>query len=81
MKLELTELELLHVLAMLDTNEVKDNEMHAKLVYKLDKGQIDKLPRLPETGELMAKLIELDTLVVYEKFLEVAKELNLVAIE
>lgn len=81
MKLELTELELLHVLAMLDTNEVKDNEMHAKLVYKLNKGRINKLPRLPDTGELMVKLIELDTFVVYEKFLEAAEELNLVTIE
>ncbi len=81
MKIELTELELLHVLAMLDTNEVKDNEMHAKLVYKLNKGQINKLPRLPDEDELMVKLIELDTFVVYEKFLEAAEELNLVTIE
>lgn len=80
MKLELTELELLHVLAMLDANEVKDNEMHAKFVSKLENGVIDKLPRLPEAGELMAKLTKLDTLVVYEKFLEVAEELKLVTI-
>lgn len=81
MKIELTELELLHVLAMLDTNEVEDNEMHAKLVYKLEKGQIDKLSRLPDAGELMAKLTKLDTLVVYEKFLGIAEELKLVTIE
>ncbi|EOM66625.1 hypothetical protein [Enterococcus faecium] len=81
MKIELTELELLHVLAMLDTNEVKDNEMHAKLVYKLEKGQIDKLPRLPDAGELMVKLTELDALVVYDKFLSVAEELRLVTIK
>ncbi|HFD6922286.1 TPA: hypothetical protein ACF3PP_000095 [Enterococcus faecium] len=81
MKIELTELELLHVLAMLDTNEVKDNEMHAKLVYKLEKGRIDKLPRLPDAGELMVKLTELDALVVYDKFLSVAEELRLVTIK
>ena len=81
MKIELTELELLHVLAILDVNEVKDNEMHAKLVYKLEKGRIDKLPRLPDTGELMVKLTELNTLTVYEKFLAVAEELKLVTIE
>lgn len=80
MKLELTELELLHVLATLDANEVKDNEMHAKFVSNLENGVIDKLPRLPEAGELMAKLTKLDTLVVYEKFLEVAEELKLVTI-
>lgn len=81
MKIELTELELLHVLAMLDVNKVKDNDMHAKLVYNLEKGQIDKLPRLPDTGELMVKLTELNTLTVYEKFLAVAEELKLVTIE
>lgn len=81
MKIELTELELLHVLALLDVNQIKDNKMHAKFVSNLENGAIDKLPRLPEAGELKAKLTKLDTLVVYEKFLEVAKELNLVAIE
>ena len=81
MKIELTELELLHVLALLDVNHIKDNEMHAKLVSKLENGTIDKLSRLPETGELMVKLTKLDTLVVYEKFLEVAEELKLVAVE
>ena len=81
MKIELTELELLHVLAMLDTNEIEDNEKHAKLIYRLEEGPIDKLPRLPDAGELMAKLTKLDTLVVYEKFLEVAEELKLVTIE
>ena len=69
MKIELTELELLHVLALLGVNQIKDNEMHAKFVRELENGTIDKLSRLPETGELMAKLTELDTLVVYEKFL------------
>lgn len=81
MKIELTELELLHVLAMLDTNEVKDNEMHAKLIHRLDTGLIDELPRLPERRELAKKLADLNTLTVYEKFLEVAEELKLVTIK
>ena len=80
LKIELTELELLHILAMLDTNQVKDNEMHAKLVSKLKNGTIDKLSRLPETGELMNELVRLNTLTVYEKFLAVAEELKLVTI-
>lgn len=81
MKIELTELELLHVLAMLDVVSTEDARMHAKLVRRLETGDIEKLERLPETGELMVKLIELDTLVVYEKFLDVAEELNLIAVE
>lgn len=81
MKIELTELELLHVLAMLDVVSTEDDRMHAKLVRRLETGVIEKLERLPETGELMAKLNELDTLVVYEKFLDVAEELNLIAVE
>lgn len=80
MKIELTELELLHVLAMLDANNIEENKIHAKFIRRLETGVIDKLPRLPETGELMAKLTKLDTLVVYEKFLEVAEELKLVTI-
>ena len=80
MKIELTELELLHVLALLDVNQIKGNEMHAKFVSELENGTIDKLPRLPETGELMNKLTRLNTLTVYEKFLAVAEELKLVTI-
>lgn len=80
MKIELTELELLHILAMLDANNIEENKIHAKFIRRLETGVIDKLPRLPETGELMVKLTKLDTLVVYEKFLEVAEELKLVTI-
>lgn len=81
MKIELTELELLHVLALLNVNQIKDNKMHAKFVRELENGTIDKLSRLPETGELMNKLARLNTLTVYEKFLAVAEELKLVTIE
>lgn len=81
MKIELTELELLHVLAMLDTNSREDDRMHAKLIHRLDTGLIDELPRLPERRELAKKLADLNTLKVYEKFLTVAKELKLVTIE
>lgn len=81
MKLELTELELLHVLAMLDTNEIEENKAHAKFIRNLEIGLIDKLPRLPKRRKLMKKLTDLNTLAVYEKFLEAAKELNLVTIE
>ena len=80
MKIELTELELLHVLALLGVNQIKDNEMHAKFVRELENGTIDKLSRLPETGELMNKLAGLNTLTVYEKFLAVAEKLKLVTI-
>lgn len=81
MKIELTELELLHVLAMLDANNIEENKIHAKFIRRLETGVIDKLPRLPEKDELLNKLAELDTLVVYGKFLTVAEELNLVKIE
>ncbi|HFO1075732.1 TPA: hypothetical protein ACHIWU_000865 [Enterococcus faecium] len=81
MKIELTELELLHILAMLDANKIEENKAHAKFIRSLETGLIDKLPRLPERSELTKKLADLDTLTVYEKFLEAAKELNLVAIE
>ena len=81
MKIELTELELLHVLALLDVNQIEDNKMHTKFIRSLETGLIDRLPRLPERSELTEKLADLNTLTVYEKFLEVAKELNLVAIE
>lgn len=80
MKIELTELELWHILAMLDTNEIKENQMHAKFIQRLESGLIGKLPRLPEAGELMNKLARLNTLTVYEKFLAVAEELKLVTI-
>ena len=81
MKIELTELELLYILAMLDASKIKEEEAYAEFIRGLETGLIDRLPRLPETGELMVKLTKLDTLAVYEKFLEVAKELNLVAVE
>lgn len=81
MKIELTELELLYILAMLDVNGIEEEKAYAKFIRSLETGLIDKLPRLPEISELTKKLVDLDTLTVYEKFLEVAKELNLVAIE
>lgn len=81
MKIELTELELLHVLAMLDVNSHEDDRMHVKLVRRLETGDIEKLERLPETSELAKKLANLNTLTVYEKFLTVAEELKLVTIE
>lgn len=81
MKIELTELELLHVLAMLDVNAIEDSRMHAKLIHRLDTGLIDELPRLPERRELAKKLAGLNTLTVYEKFLTVAEELRLVTIK
>lgn len=81
MKIELTELELLHILAMLNANKIEENKAHAKFIRSLETGSIDKLPRLPERSELTKKLADLDTLTVYEKFLEVAKELKLVTIE
>ena len=81
MKIELTELELLHILAMLDANKIEENKAHAKFIRSLETGLIDKLPRLPERSELTKKLADLDTLAVYEKFLETAEELKLVTIE
>lgn len=81
MKIELTELELLHVLALLDINTFEDNKMHAKFMCNLEKGAINKLPRLPEKAELADRLNRLDTLTVYEKFLTVAEELRLVTIK
>ena len=81
MKIELTELELLHVLALLDINTIEDNKMHAKFIRNLENGIIDKLQRLPEKVELADRLNRLDTLTVYEKFLTVADELKLVTIE
>lgn len=81
MKIELTELELLHVLALLDVNEIEDNKMHAKFMRNLENGGIDKLPRLPEKVELADRLNRLNTLTVYGKFLTVAEELKLVTIE
>lgn len=81
MKIELTELELLHVLAILDINSRESDRMHARLMHHLDTGWVNELPRLPERSELTKKLADLDTLAVYEKFLEAAKELELVTIE
>ena len=81
MKIELTELELLHVLAMLGASNIEENKMHAEFIRGLETGIIDKLPRLPETDELQNKLAGLNTLTVYEKFLAVAEELRLVTIE
>lgn len=81
MKIELTELELLYILAMLDASKIEEDKAYAEFIRGLETGIIDKLPRLPEISELTKKLVDLDTLTVYEKFLEVAKELNLVAIE
>ena len=81
MKIELTELELLYILAMLDASEIEEEKAYAKFIRGLETGLIDRLPRLPERSELIKKLAELDTFAVYVKFLEVAKELNLVTIE
>lgn len=81
MKIELTELELLHVLAMLGASNIEENKMHAEFIRGLETGIIDKLPRLPETDELQNKLAGLNTMVIFEKFLGVAEELNLVKIE
>lgn len=81
MKIELTELELLYILAMLDASKIEEDKAYADFIRGLETGSIDRLPRLPEISELTKKLVDLDTFAVYEKFLEVAKELNLVAIE
>ncbi|EOH43291.1 hypothetical protein [Enterococcus faecium] len=81
MKIELTELELLYILAMLDASKIEEDKAYAEFIRALETGLIDRLPRLPEISELTKKLVDLDTFAVYEKFLEVAKELNLVAIE
>lgn len=81
MKIELTELELLYILAMLDVNGIEEEKAYAKFIRSLEAGLIDRLPRLPERNELIKKLAELDTFAVYVKFLEAAEELNLVTIE
>ena len=81
MKIELTELELLYILAMLDVNGIEEEKAYAKFIRSLETGLIDRLPRLPERNELIKKLAELDTFAVYVKFLEAAEELNLVTIE
>ena len=81
MKIELTELELLYILAMLDASKIEEDKAYAEFIRALETGLIDRLPCLPEISELTKKLVDLDTFAVYEKFLEVAKELNLVAIE
>lgn len=81
MKIELTELELLYILAMLDASKIEEDKAYAEFIRALETGLIDRLPHLPEISELTKKLVDLDTFAVYEKFLEVAKELNLVAIE
>lgn len=81
MKIELTELELLHVLVMLGDSKIEENKKHAEFIHDLETGIIDKLPRLPETDELQNKLAGLNTMAIYVKFLGIAKELNLVKIE
>ena len=81
MKIELTELELLHILAMLDANNIEKNKIHARFIHDLETGIIDKLPRLPKTDELQNKLAGINTMAMYEKFLGIAEELNLVKIE
>lgn len=81
MKIELTELELLHILVMLDASNIEENKMHAEFIHDLETGVIDKLPRLPEADELQNKLAGLNTMAIYEKFLGIAEELNLVKIE
>ena len=81
MKIELTELELLHVLVMLGDSKIEENKKHAEFIHDLETGIIDKLPRLPETDELQNKLAGLNTMAIFVKFLGIAEELNLVKIE
>ena len=54
MKIELTELELLHVLAMLDTNSRENDRMHAKLIHHLDTGLLDELLQFTSAFDISA---------------------------
>ncbi|HGF8196846.1 TPA: hypothetical protein QFF40_000296 [Enterococcus faecium] len=56
MKIELTELELLYILAMLDVNGIEEEKAYAKFIRSLEAGLIDRLPRLPERSELIKKI-------------------------
>lgn len=81
MKIELTELELLYILAMLDASEIEEEKAYAEFIRALETGLIEELPHLPERSELAKKLADLNTLAVFDKFLKVAEELELVTIK
>lgn len=79
MKLELTETELLYIVAVLgETNDVKDDETCDKFIDAVNQGWVDRLERLPSEDELRLSLCTLDKHATFEKFVDVAEELKLV---
>lgn len=79
MKLELTETELLYIVAVLgEMNDVKDDETCDKFIDAINRGWVDRLERLPSKGELRLSLCTLDKRATFKKFVDVAEELKLV---
>ncbi|MDV4829828.1 hypothetical protein NNG48_06935 [Enterococcus faecium] len=79
MKLELTETELLYVIAVIGgMNDAEDMRACDKFVDAINEEDYDRLERLPSEGELRLSLCALDKFATYRKFVDVAEELKLV---
>lgn len=79
MKLELTETELLYIIAVIGgMSDKEDDKACDKFVSAVSRGRYNRLERLPSKGELRLRLCALDKQATYQKFVDVAEELKLV---
>lgn len=79
MKLELTETELLYIIAVIGGMSVEEDDKACdKFVSTISRGRYNRLERLPSKPELQLMLCTLDKHATYQKFVDAAEELKLV---
>lgn len=77
MKIELTENELLFVVAMLDNSQKEELKKLKTFTHNLSVGLIGSGQRLSELDDLGRELRKVDSLAVYNKFADAAVKLDL----